>query len=76
MAKKTTKMLDYLPMGPVPKAIPAGKILVHNTVTPTRKIGNRGFRAWWDDAANAKNWKECDCGWGAEIGPHYTTRRE
>jgi hypothetical protein len=30
----------------VPKAIPPGQVLVHNTVRPTRRLGSRGFRAW------------------------------
>jgi hypothetical protein len=67
--------LDYLPAGPVPKAIPTGKILVHNSVRPSKRIGSRGFRAWWDEAANKADWKECRCGWCADLGEHYTTRR-
>jgi hypothetical protein len=82
MAKNTTMlvetkktMLDYLPAGKMPKEIPAGKILVHNSVRPSRRIGYKGSRAWWDDKGNADNSDKCDCGWGAELGEHYIARR-
>ena len=50
MAKNTTMlvetkktMLDYLPAGKMPKEIPAGKILVHNSVRPSRRIGDKAL---------------------------------
>jgi hypothetical protein len=61
-------MVDYL--SKLPKSLPDdGRVLVHNRVTPTRKLGSRGFRAWL--AAPDEKWVACDCGWAPELGQHY-----
>ena len=36
--------LEYLDR--LPTAVPLNRVLVHNTVRPTRRLGSRGFRAW------------------------------
>jgi len=40
-------VMVYLPKLPkkLPKGVPSGWVLVHNTVRPTRRLGSRGFRA-------------------------------
>jgi len=58
----------------LPAAIPAGKILVHNHVKPTRKLGSRGFRAWLSTPDTAK-YVVCDCGWAQELGKHWKVAR-
>src|SRR5207244_11775250 len=30
----------------LPAVVPAGRVLVHNSVGPTRRLGSRGFRTW------------------------------
>ncbi len=62
--------MEYLSKMPKdPKALPAGKVLVHNHVRPTQRLGMRGFRAWLDDP-NGK-YEICDCGWAPKLGAHY-----
>jgi hypothetical protein len=61
-------MKNYLTQ--LPAAVPKGKVLVHNTVRPTRRLGSRGFRAWLEPP----HWPRlelCDCGWAGELGQHY-----
>jgi hypothetical protein len=38
--------MDYLFSLPKSGEIPAGQVVVHNEVSPTRRLGSRGFRAW------------------------------
>ncbi len=38
------KITDYL--SSIPHSIPPGKIIAHNNVRPTKRLGDRGFRAW------------------------------
>ena len=54
--------------------ISAGRIVVHNNVRPSRRLGKRGFRAWLDEPGPDK--EPCDCGWAPQIGRHYRVRRE
>ncbi len=63
----------YVHVFTMPKAIPDGRVLVHNQVRPTR-IGRRGFRAWFA-ALDAPNLTACDCGWAPELGEHFTIPR-
>lgn len=58
----------------VPRSIPAGKALVHNSVYPSRQIGAHGFRAWFVDS-DAPNIEPCPCGWASELGDHSRVRR-
>jgi hypothetical protein len=54
----------------LPRAIPADRVLVHNHVRPTRRLGMRGFRAWLA-APNAARLQVCDCGWAPEFTQHF-----
>jgi hypothetical protein len=49
-----------------------GSVLVHSTVTPTRRLGMRGFRAWLQ--APDFGIESCPCGWARELGPHFRVR--
>jgi len=66
--------VEYLLTLPKPGEIPAGRVVVHNHVRPTRKLGSRGFRAFLA-AADDPLLESCDCGWAAELGDHYRVRR-
>jgi hypothetical protein len=56
----------------LPDALPAGVVLVHNSVRPTRRLGMRGFRAWLQAPGTARlRLAPCNCGWAAELGQHY-----
>jgi hypothetical protein len=57
----------------LPAAVPPGQILVHNTISSSRRLGSRGFRAWLDKPSETV--EPCDCGWLAELGPHYRVKR-
>jgi hypothetical protein len=57
----------------LPESLPIdGSVLVHNTVTPTRRLGMRGFRAWLQ--APDIGIESCTCGWARELGPHFRVR--
>ena len=58
---------DYL--SHVPQSLPSGKIIVHNRVRPTRRLGSRGFRAWF--AEPSSEFEACPCKWAPELGVHY-----
>jgi hypothetical protein len=57
----------------LPEAVPAGKVLVHNHVRPTSRLGFAGFRAWLDDPG--ENYEVCDCGWAPKLSDHYRVAR-
>ena len=57
----------------MPKAVPAGKVLVHNHVRPTLRLGFAGFRAWLDDPG--ETYEICDCGWAPKLSDHYRVAR-
>jgi hypothetical protein len=60
--------IEYLRV--LPKASPKdGRVLVHNSVRPTRHLDTRGFRAWLQP--KTESLAVCDCGWAVELGPHY-----
>jgi hypothetical protein len=63
--------MEYLSR--LPSAVPEGKFLVHNSVQPTRRRGSRGSRGWLQ--ADGARLERCDCGWAAELGPHYRVQR-
>ena len=57
----------------LPKKIPTGKVLVHNHVRPTRRLGSRGFRAWLSSPDETRL-EICDCGWASELGRYFRMR--
>jgi hypothetical protein len=63
--------MEYLERLPV--MIPPGRVLVHNNVLPTRRLGSRGFRAWLNDSTEGL--EVCPCGWAPELGVHYRVVR-
>lgn len=58
----------------LPDRVPVGRVLVHNHVRPTRRLGSRGFRAWLSPP-DPDRLSVCDCGWAAELGTHYRVKR-
>ena len=55
----------------LPAAVPAGKVLVHNHVSPVaRRLGVRGSRAWLSEP-DPKELVVCSRGWAPELGVHY-----
>ncbi len=58
----------------VPKSVPFGKVVVHNHVRPTMKLGSRGFRAWL--AEPSSEYEVCPCEWAPELDTHYRVRRD
>jgi hypothetical protein len=64
----------YLAAPPKPGEIPAGQVMVHNSVRPTRKLGPRGFRAWLRAPSGLPAIEPCDCDWAPELGTHYRVR--
>jgi hypothetical protein len=57
----------------VPKAVPEGRVLVHNRVRPVQRDGGtRGSRFWLQAPEDAL--KPCDCGWAPELATHYRFR--
>jgi hypothetical protein len=57
----------------LPKAVPVGKVLVHNHVRPTSQLGFAGFRAWLDDPED--KYEICHCGWAPKLSEHYRVAR-
>jgi hypothetical protein len=51
----------------LPAAVPAGPVLVHNSMRPSRRQGNRGARYLLQPPAD--NLEVCD--WVPELGDHY-----
>lgn len=69
-----SESLDYLTQLPRSRHdIPAGKVLVHNHVNPSPRLGSRGFRAW--TASPDTRMVLCECGLAPELGAHYYYRR-
>jgi hypothetical protein len=68
----TEKRMDYLSR--LPTVVPAGQVLVHNHVRPTRRLGFRGFRAWLADPDPARL-IVCECAWAPKLGEHYRVNR-
>ncbi len=74
MASTSGAARHYLKRLPADQAeIPAGLVLVHNNVRPSRRQGNRGARYWVQ--APADSLVVCDCGWAPELGAHYCVLR-
>ena len=49
----------------IPAELPAGEVLVHNSVRPQYPLGRNGFRAWTQ--APAPCLVPCDCNWPEAI---------
>ena len=54
----------------LPRNVPTDKVLVHNSVEPTRSLNTGGFRAWLS-APGPERYEVCDCPWASELGPHF-----
>ena len=57
----------------ISRSIPAGKVLVHNSVRPARAQGLRGSRFWLQEPSDKL--VRCDCAWAREIDEHYRVAR-
>jgi hypothetical protein len=57
----------------LPAVVPAAMVLVHNHVRPTRRLGDRGFRAWLSPPDPARL-QVCHCAWAPELGPHFRVK--
>ena len=66
----TVEELDYL--SAVPRSVPPGKIVVHNTVRPAMRLGMRGFRAWL--AEPSPKYEVCPCKWAPYLDAHYRVK--
>lgn len=66
---------EYLLRLPKLEEIPAGMVVVHNHIRPTRHIGSRGFRIWLQPADQQHHRGHyvlpCSCDWAPELGKHY-----
>lgn len=59
----------------LPPTVPTDdKVLVHNQVRPTRRLGSRGFRAWLSPS-DSERLERCDCDWAPELGAHFRVSR-
>lgn len=58
----------------MPDSIPDGRVLVHNRVRPTRRLGSQGFRAWLERPDPARL-ELCDCSWAPELGRHHRVKQ-
>lgn len=72
------KKIDMRYINSIPAKLPAGCVLVHNNVRPTRTLGSQGFRAWtqiMDDKI-----EPCRCNFGgcknAKLHKHYKVKRD
>ena len=59
-AQRDKLKLNYLSR--VPRKLPEGEVLVHNSVRPQRPIGRNGFRAWTQRPGD-RPIVLCDCDW-------------
>jgi hypothetical protein len=60
LTKANPEEMRYLSSG-IPRTIPAGRVLVHNSVVPQRLIGLNGFRAWTQKMTD--HLEVCPCDW-------------
>ncbi len=68
--------LPRVPRSTLPNAAaPSNRVIVHNHVRPTRRLGSRGFRAWLA-CPDPDRLVRCACAWAPELGEHYRVRRE
>jgi hypothetical protein len=64
----------YLRRMPTKAEVPAGLVVVHNSVRGTPRLGSHGFRAWL--ARPAARYVRCDCKWAAHLAVRYRVERE
>lgn len=64
----------YLFAIPKREDVPPDRVVVHNSVRPIRRLGSRGFRAWF--APLDERVEVCYCGWASELGLHYRPHKE
>jgi hypothetical protein len=64
--------MEYL--SKIPSGVPDGRVVVHNTVRPTQRLGTRGFRAWF--AEPSERLEVCGCNWAPTLGAHYRVKWE
>jgi hypothetical protein len=67
-------MTDHKYLLRKPRAVPEGRVLVHNHIDPVgpkEPIGTRWFRIWLEPAPPSERLAECGCGWAPELGVHY-----
>jgi hypothetical protein len=62
---------QYLFHLPKPGEVPAGLVVVHNKVRPTRHLGAR-FRVWLQPRDPLV--ERCPCDWAPELGDHYRVK--
>jgi hypothetical protein len=73
LARGTTHDDGVMHLGHIPPVVPRGILLVHNRVRPTRRLGSRGFRAWFA-LPDATKFVVCPCRWAPELRTHYRVR--
>ncbi len=56
----------------LPKVVPAGSFLVHNSVRPSRRQGVRWARFWLQ---TDEKLERCPCDWAPELGNHYLPKQ-
>jgi len=63
----------YVPRDAIPRAIPAGYVLVHNSVPHSVNTlsSTNGFLGWFQKPSDRL--KACTCGWAGL--PHYRVKR-
>jgi hypothetical protein len=64
----------YLRRMPTKAEVPAGLVMVHNSVSGTPRLGSNGFRAWL--ARPAARYVRCDCKWAAHLAVHYCVEED
>jgi hypothetical protein len=64
----------YLRRLPTKDEVPAGLVVVHNSVRRTPRLGADGFRAWF--ARPAAGYVRCNCKWAGHLAVHYRAERE
>ena len=64
----------YLRRMPTKAEVPAGLVVVHNSVRGKPRLGSNGFRAWL--ARPAARYIRCDCEWAAHLAVHYRVEQD
>lgn len=73
-AKRRMAVDDMQYLATIPRTAPAGRVVVHNHVRPTLKLGSRGFRAW-TQVLNPTV-EACRSGWAPSLVKHYRVKRQ
>ena len=56
----------------VPAGVRTGRVVVHNHMRPTRRLGEGGFQAWTQFPD--ERLVVCDCGWARGLSEHYRVK--